>query len=273
MSYSNSWIDRKMATTTNPETLKLLETISHMDDTYLDMSAQFEWEMASRDFRNQMSNICLSPYDKEVRKLGKAMDEFLYQEWFSNLTPKHKEAVEWATRKFKLTGDTSFEIIAEDPQYATIVYENNWATHAKPFFEGFDALPLTYFELAIDNLSSDLEEFILDNTHTDQTSPTESWDSLTSSSESDDELVTPIGSIDIEPTPPTESPTLTENAHTLTTTKQVPNPRSNTISFTPPREMPQLKGKHHLFLHIHHFTPTQPTDRDTNDRRNINPLH
>ena len=261
MSQSNSWIERKMATTTNPETLKLLETISQMDDTYLDMSAHFEWEMASRNFRDQMSSLSLNTYDQEVAKLGKAMDKFLYQDWFNNLTPKQKEAVNWATRKFKITGDTSYEIIAEDPQWATIVYENNWATHAKPFFEGFDALPLTYFELAINNLSNDLDEFILDNTHTDQTTPPESWDSLTSGSESDDEPITPTGSNDMEPTPPVESPTLKENAHTLTVTKQVPNPRSNTISFTPPRERPQLQGKRQLsYIYNLPYNRPKPTD-------------
>ena len=178
--------------------------------------------------------------------MGKALDEFLHQDWLNNLTPEQKEAVNWATKKFKTTGDTSYEIIAEDPQWATIIYENNWATHAKPFFEGFDGLPLTYFELAIDNLSNDLEEFILENTHTDQNILPESWDSLTSGSESDDELSTPTGSSDMEPTTPVESPTLKDYAHTLTVTKQVPSPRSNTISFTPPRERPQSQGKRHL---------------------------
>ena len=155
-----------MAVTTNPDTLKLLETISKMDDTYLEMSEDFEWEVTSRDFREQSSNLFLTTYDKEVAKLGKALDEFLHQNWLDNLTPEQKEAVIWARNKFETTGDRSYEIIAEDPRWATMVYENNWESHAKPFFEGFNELPLTYFELAINNLSEDLDEFILDNTHT-----------------------------------------------------------------------------------------------------------
>ena len=235
-----------MAVTTNPDTLKLLETISKMDETYLEMSEDFEWEMASRDFRTQSSNLFLTTYDKEVAKLGNALDEFLHQDWLDNLTPEQRKAVEWATKKFEITGDSSYEIIAEDPQWATMIYENNWECHAKPFFEGFNGLPLTYFELAVANLSSDLEELIMDNTPTHQNTLPESWDSLTSGSESDDELLTPIGSDDVEPTTPIESPTHEDYAHTLTANNEVLIPRSKTISFTPPREGPHSQGKRHL---------------------------
>ena len=236
-----------MAVTTNPDTLKLLETISKMDDTYLEMSEDFEWEMASRDFRTQSSNLFLTTYDKEVAKLGNALDEFLHQDWLDNLTPEQRKAVEWATKKFEITGDSSYEIIAEDPQWATMIYENNWECHAKPFFEGFDGLPLTYFELAVANLSSDLEELIMDNTPTHQNTLPESWDSLTSGSESDDELLTPIGSeYDVEPITPVDNPTDEDYAHTLTTNNEVHSPRSKTVSFTPPREGPHSQGKCHL---------------------------
>ena len=97
MSQSNSWIERKMATTTNPETLKLLETISQMDDTYLDMSAHFEWEMASRNFRDQMSSLSLNTYDQEVAKLGKAMDNFLYQSLYMTSIGRLKTIFEFDT--------------------------------------------------------------------------------------------------------------------------------------------------------------------------------
>ena len=150
-----------------------------------------------------MSSLSLTTYDKEVARLGKAFDEFLHQDWLDNLTPEQKEAVNWETKKFEITGDSSYEIIAEDPRWATMIYENNWESHAKPFFEGFNELPLTYFELAVENLSNDLDEFILDNTPTHQNVVPESWDSLTSGSESEDEFLTPIGSeYDLEPTTP-----------------------------------------------------------------------
>ena len=236
-----------MAVTTNPDTLKLLETISKMDDAYLEMSEEFEWEMTSRDFREQSSNLFLTAYDKEVAKLGKALDEFLRQDWLDNLTPEQKEAVNWATKKFEITGDSSYEIIAEDPHWATMIYENNWESHAKPFFEGFNELPLTYFELAVENLSNDLEEFILDNTPIHQNVVPESWDSLTSGSESEDEFLTPIGSeYDLESTTPVNNLTHEGYAHTLTNNHEIPSPRSKTKSFTPPREGPQSQGKHHF---------------------------
>ena len=205
------------------------------------MSEDFEWEVASRDFREQSSKFFLTTYDKEVAKLGKSFDEFLRQDWLSNLTPEQKEAVEWATKKFEITGDTSYEIIAEDPQWATILYENDWEHHAKPFFEGFDGLPLTYFELAIANLSNDLEEFILDNTPAHQNILPESWDPLTSGSESKDELLTPIGTEQVvEPTIPTNE----DNAHTLNIDNKAPILRSKAISFTPLREGPLPQGKY-----------------------------
>ena len=92
-----------------------------MDDEYLEMSEEFEWEMTSRDFREQSSELFLTTYDKEVAKLGKALDEFLHQNWLDKLTPDQKEAVIWARNKFKTTGDRSYEIIAEDPRWATMV--------------------------------------------------------------------------------------------------------------------------------------------------------
>ena len=115
-----------MAGTTNPDTLKLMETISGMGDDYLEMSEDFEWELVSRDFRAESSNFFLTTYDKEVAKLGTSLDKFLYQEWLNTLTPTQKEAVEWATKRFKHTGDRSFELVAEDPSWATILYENDW---------------------------------------------------------------------------------------------------------------------------------------------------
>ena len=208
------------------------------------MSEDFEWEVASRDFREQSSKFFLTTYDKEIAKLGKSFDEFLRQDWLSNLTPEQIEAVEWATKKFEITGDTSYEIIAEDPQWATILYENDWEHHAKPFFEGFDNLPLSYYELAVSNLSHDLEGFILDNAPTHQDTLPESWDSLTSDSESDDELSTPAGmELNISPTVTIMDLTDKENTHTIKTNEEAPVLNPEATPFTPLREGPLSQGK------------------------------
>ena len=233
-----------MAGTTNPDTLKLFETIAKMDSNYLEMSEDFEWELASRDFRAESSNFFLTAYDKEVAKLGKSFDKFLHQDWLNNLTPEQKEAVEWATNQFKITGDRSYELVAEDPDWATILYENDWDNHAKPFFEGFDDLPLTYYELTVANLSHDLEGLILDNTPAHQDTLPESWDSLTSGSESDDELSTPEEmELSTSPTVTVMNLTDKENTHTIKANEETPVLNPDAPPFTPLREGPFSKGK------------------------------
>ena len=176
--------------------------------------------------------------------MGKSLDKFLHQEWLNDLTPTQREAVEWAIKKYKITGDRSYELIAEDPAWATILYENDWENHAKPFFEGFDNLPLTYYELAISNLSQDLEGFILDNSPIHQDTLPESWDSLTCGSESDDELSTPTLlhdsqglELDTSPKAALISLTDTDTTPTLTPKRMTPSLNPEAEPFAPsPRE-------------------------------------
>ena len=109
-----TWISRKMSTTTNPETLKQMKAVSTLSKECLTMSEEFEWELLSREFRTKSADFFTPSYDSKIAKLNLVLDDLPHYDWTNSLTHTGHEAVEWATNQSKCTKDQSPQPTAEE---------------------------------------------------------------------------------------------------------------------------------------------------------------